>query len=100
MKRRRRRKRARRRRGRRTATRRVRHGTRQERRDRAIQFRAGRFDAASDVGKVDTRVAVLNLFDRVYQLRDGSGIGVGAPQFGPRRPLYVTVRKTFSRSVR
>jgi len=28
-------------------------------------------------------------------LRDGSGIGVGAPQFGPRRGAYVTLSKQF-----
>ena len=39
------------------------------------------------LGKVEGRVAVINLFDRTYQLRDGSGIGVGAPQFGPRARL-------------
>jgi outer membrane receptor protein involved in Fe transport len=36
---------------------------------------------------------VVNLFDRVYQLRDGSGIGVGAPAV--RRTLYFGVSKAF-----
>jgi outer membrane receptor protein involved in Fe transport len=53
------------------------------------------FDFGSGFGKLDTRLALLNVFDRVYQLRDGSGIGVGAPQFGTRRSIYVTVGKTF-----
>jgi outer membrane receptor protein involved in Fe transport len=35
------------------------------------------------------RFDVVNLFDQVYELRDGSGIGVGAPQFGARRGVYV-----------
>jgi outer membrane receptor protein involved in Fe transport len=47
------------------------------------------------VGDIDGRVALLNVFDRSYQLRDGSGIGVGAPQFGPRRELYIGVSKAF-----
>jgi len=47
------------------------------------------------VGRLDLRVAVVNLFDRVYELRDGSGIGVGAPQYGPRRAFYVGVSKPF-----
>ena len=34
------------------------------------------------------RLDVVNIFDEVYRLRDGSGIGVGAPQFGQRRGLY------------
>ncbi len=33
------------------------------------------------------RLDVVNLFDTVYQIRDGSGIGVFAPQYGPRRRL-------------
>ena len=53
------------------------------------------FDFGAGFGKLDTRVAVVNLFDRSYQLRDGSGIGVGAPQFGTRRALYVGVSKPF-----
>ena len=47
-------------------------------------------------GKFDVRISALNLFDRSYQLRDGSGIGVGAPQFAPRRTLYVAVSKPFT----
>jgi outer membrane receptor protein involved in Fe transport len=46
-------------------------------------------------GKLDLRVAVLNVFDKTYQLRDGTGIGVGAPQFGPRRAYYTGVSKAF-----
>jgi hypothetical protein len=34
------------------------------------------------------RLDVVNLFDRVYQIRDGSGIGVFAPQYGQRRGAY------------
>lgn len=31
------------------------------------------------------RADVTNLFDEVYELRDGSGIGVEAPQYGACR---------------
>ena len=34
------------------------------------------------------RLDLVNVFDEIYKLRDGSGIGVGAPQFGQRRGLY------------
>jgi outer membrane receptor protein involved in Fe transport len=34
------------------------------------------------------RFDIVNLFDSVYEIRDGSGIGVFAPQFGPRRGFY------------
>jgi outer membrane receptor protein involved in Fe transport len=35
------------------------------------------------------RFDVVNLFDKIYEIRDGSGIGVFAPQFGTRRGFYV-----------
>lgn len=47
------------------------------------------------LGKLDARLALMNVLDRVYLLRDGSGIGVGAPQYGPRRGLYAGFGKTF-----
>ena len=34
------------------------------------------------------RFDVVNVFDEIYELRDGSGIGVGAPQFGARRGFF------------
>jgi outer membrane receptor protein involved in Fe transport len=46
-------------------------------------------------GPFDVRIAALNLFDKTYELRDGSGIGVGAPQFGARRGVYVSLTKSF-----
>jgi hypothetical protein len=52
------------------------------------------FDLGS-FGKLNGRVAVLNVFDHTYQLRDGSGIGVGAPQFGPGRTSYAGITKPF-----
>jgi outer membrane receptor protein involved in Fe transport len=41
------------------------------------------------------RFDVLNLTDRVYQLRDGSGIGVGQAQYGVRRAFFAGVTKKF-----
>ena len=41
------------------------------------------------------RFDVVNVFDKIYELRDGSGIGVGAPQFGQRRGFYGTVAYDF-----
>ena len=41
------------------------------------------------------RFDVLNLFDASYQLRDGSGVGVGAPQFGLRRTFLVGLTQKF-----
>lgn len=47
------------------------------------------------VGKVDGRVVLVNAFGRTYQLRDGSGIGVFAPQYGPYRAFYAGITKYF-----
>jgi outer membrane receptor protein involved in Fe transport len=38
---------------------------------------------------------MVNLFDKTYLLRDGSGVGVGAPQYGARRTLYVGLSTRF-----
>jgi outer membrane receptor protein involved in Fe transport len=53
-----------------------------------------RFDLGP-LGPVKTRFTVLNALDRSYALRDGTGIGVGAPQYAPRRGYYVTVERDF-----
>ena len=41
------------------------------------------------------RFDVINLFDNSYQIRDGLGVGVGAPQFGQRRTFLVTLAQKF-----
>jgi outer membrane receptor for ferrienterochelin and colicins len=41
------------------------------------------------------RLDVINVFDTKYEIRDGTGVGVGAPQYGPRRGFFVGVSKTF-----
>jgi outer membrane receptor for ferrienterochelin and colicins len=46
-------------------------------------------------GGLDLRFDVINLFDEKYEIRDGSGVGVGAPQWGPRRGFFVGVSKSF-----
>ncbi len=46
-------------------------------------------------GKLHAQLALINALDRTYELRDGSGIGVGAPQFGPRRGVYLSLQKDF-----
>jgi hypothetical protein len=33
------------------------------------------------------------VFDTVYELRNGTGIGVFAPQFGPRRGFFLGLAK-------
>lgn len=61
----------------------------------AVNADVSRTFALGGGGPVEARLSVLNLFDKVYQLRDGSGIGVGAPQYGQRRTVYVSLTKSF-----
>jgi hypothetical protein len=41
-----------------------------------------------------TRVDLINALDKVYEIRNGTGVGVGAPQFGPRRGLFLGISKS------
>lgn len=57
----------------------------------------------SVVQKIDTgpirgmeiRLDVVNLLDEKYQIRTGTGVGVGAPQFGPRRAVFAGLTQRF-----
>ena len=53
-----------------------------------------RFKAAP-LGPIELRFDVVNLFDDKYEIRDGTGVGVGAPQFGARRGFFGGVTKEF-----
>jgi outer membrane receptor protein involved in Fe transport len=44
---------------------------------------------------VKFRLDVVNLFDEKYQIRDGSGIGVGAPQYGQRLGFFAGLTYEF-----
>ena len=56
---------------------------------------AQNFDGPGLLKGLSIRFDVINAFDKVYAIRDGSGVGVGAPQFGARRAFYAGVRKSF-----
>jgi outer membrane cobalamin receptor len=45
-------------------------------------------------GTLTARFDVINLFDKEYQIRNGTGVGVGAPQYGPRRGLFFGLSKS------
>jgi outer membrane receptor protein involved in Fe transport len=62
------------------------------------QFNVGvarEFLLPDDPKSMTVRFDVINLFDTVYQIRSGSGIGVFAPQFGPRIGYFLGVSKKF-----
>ncbi|HXM00082.1 MAG TPA: TonB-dependent receptor [Rhizomicrobium sp.] len=46
------------------------------------------------MGDLTARADVINVFDDKYEIRDGTGVGVGAPQFGPRRGFFFGLSKS------
>ena len=46
------------------------------------------FHLPEKYGLLKFRFDVTNIFDQSYQLRNGTGIGVFAPQYGPRRGFF------------
>jgi outer membrane receptor for ferrienterochelin and colicins len=47
------------------------------------------------LGPIEARLDMTNAFDHRYEIRDGSGVGVGAPQHGPRRGVFGGLTQTF-----
>jgi hypothetical protein len=43
----------------------------------------------------EVRLDVLNLNDAQYEIRNGTGVGVGAPQFGIRRTILAGITQRF-----
>ena len=41
------------------------------------------------------RFDVINVFDSIYEIRSGTGVGVFAPQFGPRRAYFIGLARKF-----
>ena len=61
-------------------------------------FNAGiaqNFDGPGALKGVTIRADVLNLLDKSYQIRSGTGVGVGAPQWGQRRGIFIGISKKF-----
>jgi hypothetical protein len=50
--------------------------------------------AIPGAGTLTARFDVMNIFDKEYQIRNGTGVGVGAPQYGPRRGLFLGISKS------
>jgi len=46
-------------------------------------------------GPIELRLDLINAFDELYQIRNGSGVGVFAPQYGPRRGVFGGITKEF-----
>jgi outer membrane receptor protein involved in Fe transport len=60
-----------------------------------VNLAAQRIFDHTPAGKITGRFSIINVFDKVYEIRDGTGVGVGAPQYGQRRGFYVGLSKSF-----
>jgi outer membrane receptor protein involved in Fe transport len=57
-----------------------------------VNFGVSRDFTVNDQG-FTARLDLINAFDETYEIRDGTGVGVGAPQFGARRGVFVGLSK-------
>ena len=46
-------------------------------------------------GPLEVRFDVVNVANKTYEIRDGTGVGVGAPQFGASRGFFGGITKFF-----
>jgi outer membrane receptor protein involved in Fe transport len=53
------------------------------------------FDPWQNQKPLTLRLSVINLFDHSYVLREATGIGEFAPQYGPRRGLFIGLNQQF-----
>ena len=49
------------------------------------------FKLSPDAKPLTVRFDVVNLFDQIYEMRTGSGIGEFAPQYGARRGFFAGI---------
>lgn len=60
-----------------------------------VNFGVSRTFDLPAVGALAVRFDIINVFDEKYEIRNGTGIGVGAPQYGPRRGFFAGLTKSF-----
>jgi hypothetical protein len=59
-----------------------------------INLGVSRIFHLEDAGTLTARFDIINALDKIYEIRNGTGVGVGAPQFGARRGLFVGLTKS------
>jgi len=47
------------------------------------------------ISELRLRFDCLNLLDEIYEIRNGTGIGIAAPAYGPRRAFYGGITAVF-----
>jgi len=62
---------------------------------RQVNFGASHAFDGEGIQGLAVRLDVINAFDQKYQIRNGTGVGVGAPQYGPRRGYFIGVTQAF-----
>ncbi|MFZ1072287.1 MAG: TonB-dependent receptor [Verrucomicrobiia bacterium] len=50
---------------------------------------------SAGISELKLRFDCLNLFDQVYEIRNGTGLGIAAPAYGPRRAFYGGITAVF-----
>jgi hypothetical protein len=53
-----------------------------------VNFSASHDFHLSGASVRSARFDVIDVFDKIYQIRSGTGVGVFASQYGPRRGFY------------
>ena len=43
---------------------------------------------STGISELKLRFDCLNVFDEIYEIRNGTGVGIAAPAYGPRRGFY------------
>jgi len=59
-----------------------------------FNFGVSRAFSVADLDGFTARFDIINLFDEKYEIRNGTGVGVGAPQWGPRRGFFIGLSKS------
>jgi hypothetical protein len=44
---------------------------------------------------MEWRLAIINVLDKIEPIRSGTGIGIFAPQYGPRIGFFAGISKLF-----
>jgi outer membrane receptor for ferrienterochelin and colicins len=58
-----------------------------------VNFGASHSFDLPKVGAFTVRFDVINVLDQKYEIRSGTGVGVGAPSWGPRRGFFAGITK-------
>ncbi|MGD0232099.1 MAG: TonB-dependent receptor, partial [Syntrophorhabdales bacterium] len=61
----------------------------------SVNLGARRGFVLGPLGAMEARLAVINVLDKIEPIRSGTGIGIFAPQYGPRIGFFGGISKLF-----